>query len=183
MPFLSRHYSKEEPFSKVLFYSVLIHYFFFFLLFGNPFLILPPDEKGPPQSDTKFSVNLLSFPKMEEEPQESSSHVLRPTKRLNEEALLEAGEIDEDEEGPVPNQTEEAPQFKTVLSEAVLEPLNSINPTPSSPSIPTKKVARRMPPSMTGPEDCMLKVVGMVCPGGEVECITAYKEFCATLPD
>ncbi|MFQ5588704.1 MAG: hypothetical protein ACE5F7_07675 [Nitrospiria bacterium] len=41
---------------------------------------------------------------------------------------------------------------------------------------------RKPPPNMTGPEDCMIKVVGMVCPDGNAQCITAYREFCASLP-
>ncbi len=46
------------------------------------------------------------------------------------------------------------------------------------PLVTTKK----LPPNMTGPEDCMIKVVSMVCPDGNAQCITAYKEFCASLP-
>ncbi|MDC4224187.1 MAG: hypothetical protein MPW15_08155 [Candidatus Manganitrophus sp.] len=47
---------------------------------------------------------------------------------------------------------------------------------------PRKKI-RKPPPNMTGPEDCMLKLVGMVCPGGDFDCIQAYKDFCTRLPE
>jgi hypothetical protein len=38
-----------------------------------------------------------------------------------------------------------------------------------------------LPPNVDGPEDCLLKVVGMVCPNGDAACIAAYKAFCASL--
>jgi len=186
MPFLTHRYLEEEPFSKVLFYSVLIHYLVFFALFGNPFFILPPPKQGKGQSapDHKFSVNLLSLPEGGGGEDAGASLSLHPTKRLDPSVFSGASEGETKTKEELAS---EAP--KTAGSKA--PPLPSDADLPSLASGATeqaalplkKKRVRRMPPSMTGPEDCMLKVVGMVCPGGEVGCIAAYKDFCATLPD
>jgi len=185
MPFLSHHALEEEPFSKVLFYSVFIHYMVFFALFGNPFLVLSPPKPGGSSQKKQFSVNLLSLPAGREGEDEGSFRARHPTMRVEGEApALEAPESEESRKGrPAPSQEDDLkPAPKPLHSEAALAPLET-KPTEKPSVAAPKQPPLRMPPSMTGPEDCMLKVVGMVCPNGEVGCIAAYRDFCATLPE
>lgn len=185
MSYLDRHASKNEPFTKVLFYSVLVHYVFFYIFIGNPLLILTFDD---PSSivDHSIDIRLLSIPKMEEAPKEirvpfpiktgESSQAqanLSPVPAFPEGPVdkFEIGhEITEVEEtaSNIPLAADELPDFKEAVSS-------------STPTEESKKIVRKLPPNMTGPEDCLLKVVGMVCPSGAVECIAAYKEFCSSL--
>ena len=38
------------------------------------------------------------------------------------------------------------------------------------------------PKNMNGPEDCLLKVVLMICPAADLQCMADYRAFCASLP-
>ncbi len=178
MPFLDRNISRNDPFSKVLFYSVLLHYATFFILIGNPFLLLN-NKEDPLERERSMEVQLLSPPKAaEEEPQPVRTPFPKSvgTDSIPQENLA----LSRDLEAVGTEELEQSPSSDTLpsLRKENLGDLNSQTPTFKTP----KKVARKLPPNMTGPEDCMLKVVGMVCPSGTSECIEAYKDFCASLP-
>lgn len=184
MSYLDRHDTRDEPFAKILFYSVLIHYGFLFLFFGNPFLILSFDDE-PSNSIQSIDISLLSlpiieeeearipFPKMHGKPNGAGAN-LSPLPAFPEgpvdrfEIGHEISESEKNEKNP-PLSTDEVPDL--IEAEA------------SSPADSPKEIVRLLPPNMTGPEDCLLKVVGMVCPTGDFECVSAYKEFCASLPE
>lgn len=162
---LNQSASKEEPFSKILFYSVIAHYIIFYFLFGNPFLILTQQEGGS-LNNKHLNVQLLSPGQVDPGPgievaQGKFDFPAFPP---------EEGSDGSDE--PPSDEKEAAP------SEEGIKAIKSIEPAP--PTV-TKKVVRKLPRNMTGPEDCMLKVVAMVCPNGDPECIAEYREFCMSL--
>ncbi len=210
------HDSNDDPFARVLFFSVFLHYIIFLILFGNPFLLNWENGRNPPSLDRRFEVHLLNFPGMGDSrspgalsrekglkglgsspengrhppkikmlglfPQEVSGEEVknRALKEQDAEALGNAqrktqnpSEIPDLKFG-ITNQT-----LKQKLKTATLNPegkdLLSDEPLPM---VTTKKP----PPNMTGPADCMIKVVGMVCPNGDPKCIVAYTAFCASLP-
>ncbi len=218
MPFLHHHNSTDEHLSRVLLFSVMLHYVVFFILFGNPFLLILSDGPEGNESDKHFEVQLLSqpglgttsgkvpvskddqslgkgglaglgqFPPKVEAlglfPQEVSiegSEAGTPEGRHSEQpgALPEPFEDDPtqmpDLKKELEHQTDGADDAKALALKRDGKALLLDEPPPL---VTTKKP----PPNMTGPEDCMIKVVGMVCPDGNAQCITAYKEFCASLP-
>ncbi len=42
--------------------------------------------------------------------------------------------------------------------------------------------ARKRPARLTGPQDCLLKVVARVCPDADLRCMEEYAAFCQALP-
>lgn len=181
----------DEPLSKILFYSVIFHYVVFYILFGNPFLIATyrGGAAGDEGSDARnLDVQLLSpgqlgsdiqmAPDSEGDPVRSRAGLTPrdfPAFRPEEESPGETSdEIDRSEEAqsaPSPAPASPVEQGMSVVDAAAPE------------SEPKKKAARKLPRNMTGPEDCLLKVVGMVCPTGEFQCIREYEEFCLSLPE
>jgi len=180
MAFLDREITRHDPFSKVLFYSVLLHYAIFFIFVGNPFLLLN-EKEGSSEGERSMEVRLLSAPK--EDGPEKAVRIPLPKpagagQAVQENLALsrESGDINADgDEAKAPT---ERPDTARPLHTGDLADLNAVVP----PTAPQTKTPRKLPPNMTGPEDCMLKVVGMVCPSGTAECIEAYKAFCASLP-
>lgn len=51
------------------------------------------------------------------------------------------------------------------------------------PEPPQPQTRRKSHKNMTGPEDCLLKVVAMICPAADLQCMADYQTFCASLPD
>ncbi|MFQ5543142.1 MAG: hypothetical protein ACE5FY_02175 [Nitrospiria bacterium] len=170
--------SEESPLSKILFYSVVLHYIMLFALFGNPFFITFDQQPYKPASRNTFDVDLLTPPP----PGASSKKIsarLFPRENL---AVTETLAVRKEQGNLTKISTaatkDSQPSDERITDIAPLLP----EQIPSKPIIP-KRVVRKLPPNMTGPEDCLLKVVAMVCPNGEFDCITAYKDFCTTLPD
>lgn len=180
MHFSDRHSSEDGLLPKVLFYSVLLHYALVYLFFGNPFLLLNPDDR-PAVSAQSFEVKLLNFPK--------NLPINLPTNSaINEETekkALVARALRKEDFNQSPDATDSTRRIsdETPNTEKVEEALEQPQPLQASELATVKKVTVKMPPNMTGPEDCMLKLVGMVCPQGKIGCITAYRDFCASLPD
>lgn len=176
---LNRQYSDDEKLSRILFYSVVFHYIVFFLFFGNPFLILSEGGKGSGDGGgSNIDVQLLS----------SSQIGPALSSTLSEPPPLSSSEA----EGSGVFDPKNFPAFRP--EEGTEEGTEEISSPPESPSTaeagismagdaipPSKPAARKMPKSMTGPEDCLLKVVGMVCPSGDAECLADYVAFCSTL--
>ncbi len=179
MRFSDRHSSGDELLPKVLFYSVLIHYAFLYLFFGNPFLILNRDDGSEKQTQS-FDIQLLNVPMNNGDVNKALA--TRPLKSDDvKESDKAATPITHTTERRQSVDLEEAVKIQSLVSEA--EEPDKNNKTLKPPQLaPGKKAALKMPPNMTGPEDCMLKLVGMVCPQGKVGCITAYRAFCASLP-
>ena len=177
-----RRSAEDEPLSKLLLYSVMAHYIAFFLAFGNPFLVLSPDQqKRSGGAEKRFDVELLNFPAMPEEtPVPEGVNVFPSAPGTGTPAFSEGEPFDfmNQEDNPALEGSEESPPPE--VSPDLLPPLSAADSPP--PKVKKRAARKRMPPNMTGPEDCLLKVVGMVCPNGDIECITLYKEFCATLP-
>jgi len=48
------------------------------------------------------------------------------------------------------------------------------------PVLPPEARPKR-PKNMNGPEDCLLKVVSMICPAADLQCMADYRAFCASL--
>ncbi|HZR46653.1 MAG TPA: hypothetical protein VFA47_08120 [Candidatus Manganitrophaceae bacterium] len=83
------------------------------------------------------------------------------------------------EEGSDDKNEPAAPKEEPVpLSEEGMKTVEKVEPVQPEP----KKVTRKLPRNMTGPEDCLLKVVAMVCPAGDSQCISEYTDFCLNLP-
>ncbi len=189
MRFSNRHASGDELLPKMLFYSVLIHYAFVYLFFGNPFLMLNRDD-GPPGSSQSFDIQLLNFPMNgggasqallatvppNKEGFDQVSKPTVPTTRIQDRNQEEG--LDED---LAETEIDQALNSETVgeAEDQMAVPSKALKPSLLATA---KKVVREMPPNMTGPEDCMLKLVGMVCPQGKIGCIRAYRAFCASLP-
>jgi len=158
---LNFHQSAKEDLPRILLYSVMVHYIVFYYLFGNPFLILINRNLGS-GGPSNLDIELLS-PKDVDEGDD-------PFGGKREFPVFPP----EKEEGEIEFRGGEKPDS---LSEEGMNLVENIAALP-----PPKKI-RKPPPNMTGPEDCMLKLVGMVCPNGDFDCIEAYKEFCAKLPE
>ncbi|MBI3804314.1 MAG: hypothetical protein HY282_11200 [Nitrospirae bacterium] len=157
----------KEEFPRVLFYSVVLHYLIFYLLFGNPFL-LRFNRTGNGAQTAELSVELLAPSQIEKDPKAADTKpdpypiVFPPEEGSDEEDRIETKEA----------KVDPASEEGTNLVPAVV-------PLPPSSE---KKKEHKLPPNMTGPQDCMLKLVGMVCPNGDFGCIEAYKQFCENLP-
>ena len=166
---LNQSPSQEEPFSKILFYSVMAHYIVFYFLFGNPLLLLTPRGGGPPH-EAGLDIQLFSPGQIEP----GSGEEQRLGKKDFRAFLPEEGLDGPDE----PESAEKVDPLPS--SDDAIKAVETVEPSP--PPV-AKKVARKLPRNMTGPEDCMMKVVAMVCPEGDAQCITEYREFCSNLPD
>ncbi len=202
MYFFDRQDTEEDPFSKVIFYSVLIHYGIFYLLFGNPFLLLNRD-KNDTSTGQNIEVRLLSFPQALEAVQKEgipfpipelgtdssqeklalSNNLLEKTHSAGGVVLTKIAPFKEWKGNIDATGDSELEKAEVLKADSPHEMPDLLEAADTAASNATKKVAQTLPPSMTGPEDCLLKVVGMVCPGGDIECIVAYKEFCASLPE
>jgi len=186
--FSDRHSSEDEQLPKVLFYSVLLHYTLVYLFFGNPFLLLNRDDE-PPGFTQNFEVKLLNFPTssamngsdenkalvaraLDKDRFDPVTQATIPTTRIS--GRKESGDLENDEKVEVPNSERD-----TKSEDGSQDPIKDLQ---SPQHVSERNLSPEMPPSMTGPEDCMLKLVGMVCPQGKVGCITAYTAFCASLP-
>jgi len=47
---------------------------------------------------------------------------------------------------------------------------------------PPPEARPKRPKNMHGPEDCLLKLVSMICPAADLQCMADYRAFCASLP-
>ncbi len=160
---------RDEPLSRILFYSVIAHYVIFYFLFGNPFLILM-NRGGGGTGGQNLDVELLS------PNQVNIASDANPIEAKRDFPAFPPEEgIDGEEDLPAPEKADPVP-----LSEEGIKAVETVEPLPPP---PPKKIARKIPRNMTGPEDCMLKVVAMVCPDGDAQCITEYREFCTHLPE
>lgn len=189
MPFLGNHASQDEPFTRVFFYSVLLHYAIFFIFFGNPFLLKFEDIPEGASGDKVFDVHLSAFPgAVENAPKIESMGLFPPEVRRGggenplKPAAPEAGPsaLAQPDPSAVPNaEGKKRGEQQEGLSPAALKTEGKVfNPDQPVPLVTSQK----LPPNMTGPEDCMIKVVGMVCPNGDAKCIEEYTAFCASLP-
>jgi hypothetical protein len=160
---LDLHRSAKEDLPRILLYSVMVHYIIFYYFFGNPFLVLI-DRKGS-GGPSNLDVELLSPNDVDEGDDPFGGKREFP---------VFPPEKGEDEEGAIEFRGREKPDD---LSE------DGMNLVENVAAVPPPKKIRKAPPNMTGPEDCMLKLVGMVCPNGDFDCIEAYKEFCTHLPE
>lgn len=171
---LDLHPPAKEDLPRILLYSVMVHYIFFYYLFGNPFLVLinrGPGPGGPEfssQGGSGLDVELLSPGDVEVEGERKGFSggkrdfpVFPPEEGTDEEDRIAAAMAERADS----------------LSEEGIHFVEGVAP----PSLPKKIL--KPPPNMTGPEDCMLKLVGMVCPNGDFDCIEAYKAFCTRLPE
>ena len=50
------------------------------------------------------------------------------------------------------------------------------------PTLPQPEARPKRPKNMHGPEDCLLKLVSMICPAADLQCMADYRAFCASLP-
>lgn len=160
---------RDEPLSRILLYSVIAHYVVFYFLFGNPFLILL-NRGGGGGTGQNLDIELFSLNQVNIASSGNPVEAKRDFPAFPPEEGAEG-----DEEPPVPEKADPA-----ALSEEGIKAVEAVEPLPPP---PPKRVARKVPRHMTGPEDCMLKVVAMVCPNGDAQCITEYREFCTSLPD
>ncbi len=161
---LDLHQSAKEDLPRIILYSVMLHYIIFYYLFGNPFLVLINRNLGS-GGPSNLDVELLSPADVDEGDEPFGGKKAFPV------FPPEKGEV---EEGEIEFRGKERPDDLTE---------DGINLVENVGALPSKKIIRKPPPNMTGPEDCMLKLVGMVCPNGDFDCIEAYKAFCAKLPE
>jgi len=157
--------SGREDLPRILLYSVLLHYLVLYFMLGNPFLMVI-NRNGGSSGQAALSVDLLTPGQIEknsktgEEGQDPYPIVFPPEEGSDEEDRVEA-------------KGSKADSLSGDGMNLIEQPL---------PPSAEKKKNRKLPPNMTGPQDCMLKLVGMVCPNGDFECIEAYKSFCENLP-
>lgn len=156
----------KEDFPRILLYSILVHYIVFYLLFGNPFLI-PLNRIRSGSGAGALDVELFTPSQIEKKQEDGGGDDPYPIVFPPEEGNDEADRPETKEARVDP------------LDEAGMNLVEAAAPIPPSPE---KKKERKLPPNMTGPQDCMLKLVGMVCPNGDFSCIEAYKAFCENLP-
>ena len=69
------------------------------------------------------------------------------------------------------------PRTGQIQEEGRVQVVDSVGPVPPPPEARPKR-----PKNMSGPEDCLLKVVAMVCPAADLQCMADYRAFCASLP-
>lgn len=165
--FFDRSVSRDEPLSRILFYSVMAHYVIFYFLFGNPFL-LQFSRTGEAAIDRKLDVELLS-------PSQVEAGGAKPLKEDRSNFPAFSPEDGSDDKDASVSSGQDAP---VPLSEEGMKTVEKVEPSQPAP----KKITRKLPRNMTGPEDCLLKVVAMVCPAGDSQCITEYTDFCLNLP-
>ncbi len=198
MTFLENHASKDDPFTPLLFYSVLLHYALFFIFFGNPFLLNFDDAPEDYGMKKGLHIELLDLPGTAGQtllPKQQALGLFPAEVKKASGGKMRAEGLNPEAFHDKPSQITQAP---TASNMAALKPGSPVNvigqanvfhlgtaqyegkppPFEEPPLITSKK-----PPSnMTGLEDCMIKVVGMVCPNADANCIAEYKAFCATLP-
>lgn len=174
MIFLENHTSKDNPLARVLFYSLALHVVLFFIFFGNPFLLHFDDTPEGYEMEKEFDIELLLLPGTDGQPFQIQALGLFPP------------EVESRGDAQVGLESE-------VLEISALKPDSAVNTTSDGAQVQTGTIhtrteppplvtGRKLPHNMTGLEDCMIKVVGMVCPHGDAKCIMEYKAFCATLP-
>lgn len=180
--------SEEGELPRILFYSVLLHYVVFYIMFGNPLLIRSLSGGGS-SAARLFDVQLLSPPQEEQPGAPKPEPVNRNISLGGSQANLTDEEISRLFEVPEGFQKGEmrgsAPKPLPVADNALNDGINVVDTVNTSSEgeqimVPEKTV-KELPPNVTGPDDCLLKVVGMVCPNGDAACIAAYKAFCAGL--
>lgn len=159
-------YAERKRLPKVLLYSGAVHLAVFYLLVGDPFSIFAREKNGPLES------------------KELRVHLLSPSQ--GKEALGRDGEKEDfpvfprDEKGELSDPGESGAQEERKEKEDRIDLVASAPPA----STPAPQAAeRKMPRNMTGPQDCMLKVVAMVCPDADLQCLAEYKAFCSALPN
>lgn len=178
---LDLHHTAKEDLPRILLYSVMVHYIVFYYLFGNPFLVMINrglGSGGPGFAGQQgLDVELLSPSQVGEDGPSAGEGAGRST---NTSAGKRNFPVFPPEEGADEDDQIEARQTENAdsLSEDGINLVEGVGPVS-----PPKKTKRKPPANMTGPEDCMLKLVGMVCPNGDFDCIEAYKEFCLKLPE
>jgi len=69
------------------------------------------------------------------------------------------------------------PRTGQIQEEGGVQVVDSVGPVPPPPEARPKR-----PKKMSGPEDCLLKVVAMICPAADLQCMADYRAFCASLP-
>lgn len=159
---LDFHQSGREDLPRILLYSVLVHYMVLYFMVGNPFLILLNRGGG----QAALNVDLIAPGQDENDPKKEEESRDRYPIVFQREGTDEKDRIETQKANADP------------LSE---EGMNLVEAAVSLPS-PEKKQIRKPPPNMTGPQDCMLKLIDKVCPNGDFQCIEAYKSFCENLP-
>lgn len=147
----------------------MVHYLFIYFVFGNPLLIRMSPGSGGAHPSAGIDVELLSANQVADNlgvggDFKKREYPIFPPEEGND----DVDRID----------IHETSQVKSVSGDG-MKLIESAGPLPDQP----QKKARKLPRNMTGPEDCMLKLVGMVCPDGDFKCIQEYKEFCSALPE
>ncbi len=158
--FLNPLYAERERLPKVLFYSAAVHLALFYLLFGDPLSIFVQNRKAPLET-RELRIHLLSPPQ-------------------GKEGSRRGGDKEDFPVFPRDKNGDSSPPRESAAPEERIDLVDSA-PPPASPA--AQAVERKMPRNMTGPEDCLLKVVAMVCPDADLQCIVEYKAFCSTLPE
>ncbi|GEM_PF-2156377 len=200
MTFLSNHASNDDPLTRVLFYSIVLHYAAFFVFFGNPFLLIRFD-KAPKNygMQKEFDIQLLALPGTEgplprqqalglfpSEPKTESGGKEKRGGGLNPHAFHnQPSELNEPPDPERLPELDTGTAVKAVGGDGEQLRIGSIQhegKAPLNEDPPPLVTSKKLPPNMTGPEDCMIKVVGMVCPNADAKCIDEYKAFCASLP-
>lgn len=156
--FLNPFYAERKRFPNALFYSAAFHLAIFYLLFGDPLSIFDQRRREPLET-RELRVQLFS--------------PLQAEKRLRREG--------DREDFPVFPREENADASQAQESAASEEGIGRVDAPP--PALPASQPHRPPPKNMTGPQDCLLKVVAMVCPDADLQCLADYKAFCSTLPE
>lgn len=163
---LDLHQSGREDLPRILLYSVILHYLILYFMLGNPFLILLNRDRGTGRA--ALNVDLVTSSQVESDPKKKEAE------KEDRYPIVFRRENGTDDEDQVENK------------KADTDPLTADGMNLVEANVPIsseKKKVRKPPPNMTGPQDCMLKLVGQVCPTGDFQCIEAYKDFCENLPN
>lgn len=198
MTFLDYHMAKDDPLARVLFYSVILHYVLFFIFFGNPFLLSIDKDLEDYGMQKVFDIDLLPFPGIDGQPfpSQEALGLFPPEVEGSGEGEAEGEGLNSEAFHNKPSEINEAPEISEMAAFNAPPPVNAVGggdelrlgavqyegKTPLITEPPPLITSKKTPLNMTGPEDCMVKVVGMVCPNGDAKCIAEYKAFCATLP-
>ncbi|MEO2055812.1 MAG: hypothetical protein ABGX83_11085 [Nitrospira sp.] len=180
--------SEEGELPRILFYSVLLHYVVFYIMFGNPFLIQRPSEGTSPGARF-FDVQLLSPPPQappggpKPVPVNRNISLGGSQVNLTEAEISRLFEVPEGfRDGKALPVASKPPSVVDQSLDDGISVVDRVNTPPEAEQISVlKSTTKDLPANVTGPDDCLLKVVGMVCPNGDAACIAAYKEFCASL--
>jgi len=187
MRYAYRRTSEEGELPRILFYSVLLHYVVFYIMFGNPFLVQKlPGTPSPGSSifDVQLSVPPPEPPAGGPKPEPVNRNISLGGSRsdMTEEEISRLFQAPEGfREGKALGAVSRISVAGNALSDGISF-VDTLNPPPEAKQISVpKNTIKDLPANVTGPEDCLLKVVGMVCPNGDAACIAAYKKFCASL--